>query len=265
MASNVSVAWQNRATAAVLTASSAFTAMPITLLQQQDTRRTWRGAAGAGVLESIYFDLLSTVAIDTVSLMFTNLAAGDATRLRLSVADPTCATNTFDSTSIAGRIDPSYYDLHFLATPASNPRYGRIDLTRAAGSAEAGFLFAGTRTQFTYNRDIGDQRTVVDPSIIRKTDGGQTNFISKPKFRRWEFNIGLLTQAQRWSVVEAIDLSSGITSPVLFFMDPSSANLGRDTIFGLLTETSPVASITGFDNATGNPVYSRSYKIDERL
>lgn len=262
---NVAASWLNRITAATLTSTTAATAMPITQLQQEDTRRTWRGTGGAGVLESIYFDLGSAIAgIDNVDLMFTNLAAGDATRCRLSVADPTCVTNTYDSTSIAGRVDSNYYDLHFLTTPVSNPRYGRIDITRAAGAAEAGFLFAGPRTQFTYNRDWGDQRTVVDPSEHKKTRGGLTRTISKPKFRRWEFNIGSLTETQRWSVAEAIDLANGITSPILFFMDPSSTNLGRDTIFGLLTETSPVASIQGF-GPDGLPMYSRSYKIDERL
>lgn len=264
-ASNAALAWVNPAASATLTSTTAATAMPISNLQQQDTRRTWRGAGGAGVMESIYFDLLATTAgIDVVSLIYTNLAAGDTTRLRLSVADPTCATNTYDSTAATGRVDPNYYDLHFLCSPVSNPRYGRIDLTRAAGNPEAGFLFVGGRTQFTYNIDYGAQRTLVDPSIIKKLSGGQTRPLSKPKFRRWEFNIGDMTETQRWSIAEAIDLANGITSPVLFFSDPSSTNLGRDSILGLLTETSPVAFIQGFDSS-GNPRYSRSYKIDERL
>lgn len=264
LASNIAASWINRITAATVTSTTAATAMPITLLQQQDTRRTWRGAGGAGVLESIFFDLGSAMAgIDNVDLMYTNLAAGDAARCRLSVADPTCGTSTYDSTSIVGRVDPNYYDLHFLTTPVSNPRYGRIDITRAAGNPEAGFLFAGPRTQFTYNYDYGAQRTVVDPSIIKKTSGGQSNTIPKVKFRRWEFTIGTMTETQRWSVAEAIDLASGLTSPVLLFMDPSSANLGRDTIFALMTESDPVASIQGFD--ANGPIYSRAYKFDERL
>lgn len=262
---NVTAAWINRASSATITSTTAATAMPISLLQQEDTRRVWRGAGGAGVLESIFFDFGSVQSdINQVSLIYTNLAAVDATRCRLSVADPTCVTNTYDSTSAAGRVDPNYASLHFLTTPALSPRYGRIDLTRAAGSPEAGYLHAGPYTTFTYNYDYGAQRTVVDPSVQKITRGGQTKIISKTKFRRWEFQIGTMTETQRWSVAEAIDLANGIQSPLLFFMDPSSTNLGRDTIFGLLTETSPVASIQGFDSS-GNPMYSRPYKIDERL
>lgn len=260
----IAASWVNIAAAdlATLTSTTAATAMPITTLQQEDVLRCWRGTGGAGVAESIYFDLGSTQSVTVVALLNTNLVAADTTRLRLSVADPTCVTNTYDSTSAANRVDPIYKDLIFLASPASSPRYGRIDLTCAAESPEAGFLHVGTYTQFAYNYAHGAQCTRVDPSIPKKTKGGQTKIMRRTQFRRWDIPIEVVTEAQRWSVVEGIDYLNGISSPVLFILDPTSTNLGRDSIFGLIQESSPVVSIEGY--VDGAPVYSKSYRIDQR-
>lgn len=262
---NVAAAWINRAASATITSTTAATAMPVSLLQQEDTRRVWRGAGGAGVLESVFFDLGAVQSdINQVSLIYTNLAAVDATRCRLSVADPTCVTNTYDSTSIAGRVDPDYKSLHFLTTPASSPRYGRIDLTRAAGSPEAGFLHAGPYTTLSYNYDYGAQFTIIDPSDHKTTRGGQTKIVSKPIFRACDLTVGTLTEAQRYSVFQAIGLANGISSPILLMLNPASTNMGRDTIYGLLQDSIPVTAIQGFDGS-GNSMYAASIKLHERL
>jgi hypothetical protein len=248
--------------------TSAATNMPVRrtsgLLQQEDTRRVWRGAGGAAVLESVFFDFGSVQSdINQVSLIYTNLAAVDATRCRLSVADPTCVTNTYDSTSIAGRVDPNYRSLHFLTTPVSSPRYGRIDLTRAAGSPEGGFLHAGPYTQYSINYAFGAQRTWVDPSEQKKTKGGQT------KIRAAEVSAhvvpdGLPHRDRALGAGRGDGHRQRRRDSVLFFFDPSSTNLGRDSIYGLLTEVSPVAAIQAF-GSDGLGMFSRPYVVDERL
>lgn len=263
---NIAAAWTNIATSslATVTSTTAATAMPVTNLQQEDTLRLWRGTGGAAVLESIFFDFgsVQTLSNWVVALLTTNLVAADTTRLRLSVADPTCVTNTYDSTAATGRIDPNYKNLIFLPTPASAPRYGRIDLTRAAGSPEAGFLFAASYTQFTYNYDFGAQITWQDPSIKKKTVGGQTKISSRQKFRQADITIGWLTDTQRWALVEAIDRDNGIGTPVLFILDPSSTNLARDSVYGLIDTATPVVNL---NQTADGPLYSKAYKIEQRL
>jgi hypothetical protein len=267
---NVSVAWVNIAGSAPLAASSAATDMPVTLLQQEDVSRNYRSSAVTSV--AIIASYAANQSFDSVALLNTNLTAAGIVRIRTfaTLSDANSATGAlYDSNpggSTAGQVDPNYKSAIVLASSVQTGwKALRIDLVDLSLTyLEAGFLFIGTRTQFTYNYDYGATRTVVDPSEHKTTRGGQTKIIAKPKFRRWDFNIGTMTETQRWSVAEAIDLANGISSPILFFMDPSSTNLGRDTIFGLLQESSPVASIQGF-GSDGNPMYSRPYKIDERL
>jgi hypothetical protein len=266
---NIAAAWGNIAGNGTLTAFSAATAMPITLLQQEDVSRRWRSAAGTS---SNFKDVFaSNQSADTFCILGTNLTAAGIVRVRLypTSADADAGTNViWDSnpSNTPGTVDPLYEDAIVLASSVqSGWKASRVDLTdTSTGYQEAGYLFISTRTQFTYNYAYGAQRTWVDPSEHKKTRGGQTKIISKPKFRKWQIPIEVVTETQRWALVEAMDIANGITSPVLLIMDPSSTNLGRDSIFGLFTETNPVAYIQGFD-ASGGQLYSRTYQIEERL
>ncbi len=263
--SNIAVAWNNLALTATLTAASEAANMLVGKLQQKDTRRNWR--SGAVTSTSIFIDFGSAQSIDTLALLNTNLLADGTYRLRLSIADPTCVTAAYDSGTIAGAVDPNYKNLiHLAPAVQAGNRYARLDLSQptVATYLEAGFLFVGLRTSFAYNYAYGAQITQVDPSIQKPTKGGQTNVMFRNKFRRWELPFDFITKVQRWSLVEQIDLLNGVSLPVLFILDPSSSNLGRDSIFGLITESSPVVAVRGLDSA-GGAMSSKSYKVDQRL
>jgi hypothetical protein len=263
--SNLAAAWTNIALNATMTASSEASNMLVTKLQQKDIRRNFR----TGAVTTVNIDLTysSTQSADTFDLLNTNLTAAGIVRIKLS---NTALGNTdiWDSNSgnTPGTVDPNYKDAVVLASSVkSGWKYCRIVLTDTSLTyLEAGFLFVGLRTAFDYNYAYGAQLTRVDPSIQKTTKGGQTNVMLRNQFRRWDIPIELVTEVQRWSVVEQIDLLNGIRLPVLFILDPASTNLGRDTIFGLITEVSPVVTIQGFDSA-GGIMSSKSYKIDQRL
>lgn len=259
--SNLAAAWANIAVNGTLTASSAATAMPVTLLQQEDVSRHWRSAAGT----TAYFDLTfgSTQSADAFAILGTNLSATGTIQIKLS---NTAAGNTdvWDSGAVSV-VDPNYEDAIILASSVkSGWKYCRVILTDATKSyMEAGFLFIGTRAQFTYNYAYGAQRTVVDPSEHKKTRGGQTKIIARPKFRQWDIPVDFVNETDRWSLIEAMDLANGISTPVLLILDPASTNLGRDSIFGLIQQSDPVGYVQAFDS--GGQVYSRTYRIEERL
>lgn len=241
--------------------------MLVTKLQQEDTRRNWR--TGATTTAYILGTYASNQSADTFYLANTNLTAAGIARVRLSSADATgAAGDIYDSNSgaTAGQVDPNYKNLLVLASSVkSGWKYIRIDLTDTSRTyIEAGFLFVGTRTQFAYNYNYGAQFTVVDPSVQKKTKGGQTKMMIRPIFWRWELPIGFVTEAQRYSVAYSIDLLNGIRTPVLFVGDPASTNLGRDSIFGLIQESSPVVVIEGFDSA-GGIMASKTYRVEQRL
>lgn len=265
--SNLAAAWTNIALNATLTASSEAAAMLVTKLQQEDTKRNWR--TGSTTTAYVLATYAANQSADTFALMNTNLTAAGIARVRLSSADATgAAGDVWDSNSggAAGQVDPNYKDLVVLASSVkSGWKYCRIDLTDTSLTyLEAGFLFIGTRTQFDYNYAYGAQCTRVDPSIPKKTKGGQTKIMRRPQFRRWDLPVNFITEAQRWSIVESIDFLNGLSLPVLFVLDPSSTNLGRDSIFGLIQESTPVVTIEGFDSAGGIMV-SKSYRVEQRL
>lgn len=262
-ASNIAAAWTNIALNATLAASSEAANMLVTKLQQEDTKRNFR--TGSTTTVDIDLTFSSTQSADTFFLANTNLTAIGTVRIRLSNTG-LGNTDIWDSTATAGLVDTKYKDAIVLASSVkSGWKYARITLTDTSLTyIEAGFLFIGIRTQFDYNYSYGAQRTIVDPSIQKKTKGGQTKVLSRPKFKRWELPMGFVTEVQRWSAVEQIDLLNGISVPVLFILDPSSTNLGRDSIFGLIQESSPVTFIQAFDSA-GGIITSKSYRVEQRL
>lgn len=260
---NVAAAWVNIAGNGVLTASSAATGMPISLLQQKDVIRHWRSAAGT----TAYFDLTfsTTQSADTFSILGTNLTAAGIVRVQLSnVAAGNSEIYDSNSGAVAGQVDPVYQDAHILASSVkSGWKYGRFTLTDTSLSyMEAGFLFIGTRTQLSYNFDYGHQFYPIDPCDHKKTAGGTTDIVPHgPIYRRCVLTVGSLTEAQRWSVFQAIGMTNGRSVPILLILDPSSSNLGRDSVFGLIQDDVPVTSIQGFD-ASG-AMYSAAVTIDE--
>lgn len=262
---NIAAAGTNIALTATLTASSEAAGMLVTKLQQEDTKRNWR--TGATTSATISIDLGIVQSFDTIGLVNTNLLADGTYRVRASVADPTGATNVWDTGTITGGVDPNYKDLIVLkSTPVTTARYLVINLSQptVATYIEAGFLFIGLRTQFDYNYSWGDGRTRVDPSIFAKTKGGQTKIKIRPPFWQWDIPMGWITEVQKNGVLEQINLLNGRRLPVLFIMNPASTNLGRDSIFGLIQESFPVISVQAFDSA-GGIMSSASLKVEQRL
>lgn len=268
LASNIAAAWTNIATVAAgctLTASSEAAGMLVSKLQNEHTRRNWRSGATSTV--SITGTYPTDQSADTVDLLNTNLTAGGLARVRFTSAGGV-GGDVWDSNAglATGQVDPSYKDAIVLASSVkSGWRSFTIDLVDASRSyIEAGFLFIGTRTQFAYNYSYGAGRTRVDPSITKKTNGGQTVVRLKPAFWQWEIPMGWITEVQTNGVVEQIDLLNGRHLPVLFLMNPASTNLGKDSIFGLIQDSSPVVSIQSFDSA-GGVMSSKTYKVEQRL
>jgi hypothetical protein len=171
--------------------------------------------------------------------------------------------DVYDSAATAGLVDPSYgYAVHLL-TPKIF-RSAKWTFAQAGASyIEAGRGYVGNRVQVETNCAFGPGRTVVDPSTKKKTDGGLTRVRKRPQFRTQQFSLDWISEAQRWSLVEAMDLANGVHTDVLMLFDPSSSNLGRDSIWGLVDKIDPVVTPGGYDRA-GGLLRSRAWMIEER-
>lgn len=259
------LAWVNLFDSATVTTQTAATNTPASNLQVAHVQRKWRGTNGAS--EWILATFSANQSADTFMLngLGSDLAIGSMTgRLRLSSSDATGAVGDIYDTNTSGlapTIDANYgYLIHLIPTVQTGWKYARWDLARtSAAYIEAGRGAITNRTQLTYNFAPGAQRTYVDRSKITESYDGQQYVDRRSKYRTWEVNFEWVDTTQRNSVFEAIDIANGLQTDVLFVSDPTSTNLGRDCLWGLMSQIDPVIL---FDPTA--QLVSHAFKIRER-
>lgn len=254
--SNACIAYSNLFDSATITASSQQLLAPATNLQVPHIAKRWRSEEPNAAY--VIADFGSLVAIDTLAALGLTTSAIGTTRRRLSTTDSTgIAGDAYDSGILA--VDINYNQTVDLLDAPVMARYLRLDIADAgAGFVEAGRIVAALRTQYTFNFDWNWQRQRTDRSIQTKTRGGQTLIWRDLVYRMLDVTFNFITPAERDGIVETIDRVNGLKDDVLFVIDPTSPNLARDCIWGLMTELTPVVN-PNFD------VYSKQYKIEERL
>lgn len=206
------------------------------------------------------YSSLGTLAslVDTVGVFGMTMSASGTIRVRLSTSDSTgAAGDAYDSGTLV--VSNSYNAHVSLVTSPVIARYVRIDLSDSVGTyVEAGRIFVGARTQFTYNFSYGWQKAIIDRSIRTKTRGGQTQIFLDNHYRSLDLTFTTVTLAQRNALIEEIDRINGLSTDVLFVIDTASSSLARDSIWGLISE--PTAVVQPYFS-----VFSKQFKIEERL
>jgi hypothetical protein len=257
----------NAADAATIAVPGSMALTPPSRLQNQHTSVRCRVEAAS---MAITVDLLTATLVDTFGLFGIGSSLystiGTATsRVRASLTDATALDGAiFDSGSAAGRISPYYGNLVALKDGAASTRYIRFDIAQTSATyLEAGFLMTGARNQVTINFAIGASDAPVDPSIVTTTRSGADWVDERNRYREWDFNFEWLTTTERFTWVEDLDQLIGASKNVMIIRNCASANLGRDTLCGRITNGAPVISRNGYFN--DGPAYSRAYKIKQRL
>ena len=133
----------------------------------------------------------------------------------------------------------------------------RFDLAGTTPPA-AGRLFIGLSETLKYNFSWGAERRWLDLSRKRRTEGGQTQSQRRAKTRAWNVSFDHLTTDEVNGLVEDIDAINGLTEDLLIIRDTGSDDLARDSLFGLMTDLTPVADAY-FDGHT------KRYEIEGRL
>ncbi|MGE0290343.1 MAG: hypothetical protein AB7I42_24835 [Bradyrhizobium sp.] len=237
--------------AAVLAGTQVVTT-PATMVQNEHVARKWRSRLSSDYL---LFDFGASTAIDTVAAI--GLTATTC-RVRLSTADSSGAAGDAWDTGVVA-VDQGYLQVIALGEATASGRYLRIDLVNAAGDyVECGRVAAGVRSTFTYNFAFGWGRAWVDPSLRTKTRGGQTQISREENYRTLELPFEIVSTDDRHGFVETMDRVNGLSTDVLFVTDDGSANLARDSVWGLVADVSPVTQ-PFFDT------FAKTYRIEERL
>ena len=205
-------------------------------------------------------DFGATKQIRVVMLARVNATAATTARVRLSTSDATgAAGDAYDSGSLTlSSWDASYpHFVHLFA--AVSGRYLRVDLSGGGVSFyQAGRWFAGDAFQPATNVQFGFRRGIVDSSRIEETAGGQQFVDRRARRRRFVVTYDFLSDAEMQAGLLEIDRLAGPTEDVFFTIDPDSANLGRDSLVGLISRQS------GITNQFAN-IHQQSYTITERL
>ncbi len=245
--------------AAAIGAGSQIQSLPVQNLRDPRVVRPWRGAVGV-TTTYLLADNGAAKELQATALLGTNLTANATFRVRVSASDQTgVAGDLYDSGTIAaGQVDPAYRAfVHSLPAPVSG-RYVRLDITDTNLSyLEAGRWFFGPVFQPGINIQFGLLRNQNDPSKLTESLNGQVFVDRKDKRRSWRINFDFLTEQEALTGLAEIDRLVSITDDVLFVLDPDSTNLGRDSIWGLLSQQSGLTH-------SNQDTFQQSYTITER-
>jgi len=243
------VVFDNLADRGTISASSSEILARPDRVQNEHVARRWRSLSAA---DTLIVDLGMPMAVDTVALL--GLSAVTA-RCRISADDPNGA-DLYDSGILT--VSQAHRQSVFVLPASVVARYVAFDLTSAAAFVEVGRAVVGSRSTFHYNFSYGWGFAYADLSRKARTRGGQTQVSRESRYRTLDMSFDFITKADRDGFVDAIDRENGLSRDVLFVTDPQSADLARDTVWGLLTETTPVIQ-PYFD------IFSKTYRIEERL
>jgi hypothetical protein len=260
--------FNNFADSATITVAGALALTPPTRLQNQHTSVRCRVEAAS---MTILVDLGASTSVDSFGLfgigssLFSTIATA-TTRVRASLTDVTGADGAvFDSGSAAGRVNTYFGNFVSLKDGVGSARYVLFNLAQTSATyLEAGFVVIGVRSQVGVNFAYGSSDIPVDPSIKTKSRSMATHVDTRNKYRKWTFNFEFLSETERAGWVESLDFTCGASRNVMMIRKVDSSDLGRDTLCGLLTETTSSVTRSGFLSTTPD-AYSKAYTIEQRL
>lgn len=251
----------NNADNAAVSASSQVLIMPASNLLTPHPSERWRSLSNSAFF---VLDKGASISADTVMLCGLTCGPNATIRLRLSTIDLTGAAGDVLDTGVLANGD-MHFDVEYgsfvyrLPAPASW-RYVRFDISDPDASfVEAGCILDGTSTAFDFNFVPGGSIQYVDLSRISPTSSGMTLTWDDNTFRRINFSFDSVSAAQRYGIVERMDKVKGTKRNVLLMTDPASPNLPRDSVYGLVTDLTPITFGTVID------IFGKQLQIDERI
>lgn len=233
---NIILGYRDRVADGTVTADSELPTLPAINLQHPFlSPNRWRSNDDNAV--AILVDFGASYTIGVAALLATNLTAAATFRLRIS-ANSGLTSPTYDTgvSEISAGVDPDYGHLiHVLSAPAAG-RYLGLSITDSSLTyLEAGRLWAGTAFQPTRNYAWSAKRTTFDTTRLSPSEGGQTWVDTGYLQDELRIRFEALTDAEINADIAAIR-RLGRSKDILAVLDPDSTNLGRDSLFGLITE-----------------------------
>jgi hypothetical protein len=259
MVGNLRICYENDVDAGSISASSSVSSLPAVHVKDFDIQKIWRASA---LSASLTVDIGSTLTLEVVAAINTNSTQSSTFQVRASVTDPAALSSlTYDSGPLGG-VDPVYSNfIHFLPTQVSY-RYLRMDITNTTNNPEVGRWMSGQAYAPSRHQSLISPPESIwrDPS--RRTYSlGQNVFVDvlSPQ-RGYRFTLRGLTDAEKISNIDELNRLRSTNKDILICIDDQSANLGRDSIWGLLEQPARAERMPGSVNT-----WNVEIEIYERL
>jgi hypothetical protein len=258
---NAAIVIDNNADGASVGASSQALAMPASKLLTPHPSERWRSLSGSAWF---VLDKGSASSADTVGLFGMTCGANSTVRLRLSSIDASgAAGDLLDTGPLAnseGGFDIAYGSFICRMLEPTLHRYVRIDISDPdAAFVEGGCVLDGLSDIFDYNFAPGGSFQHIDRSRVTATASGMTLTWDDNTFRRIDLSLDWVSAAQRYGVIERLDRVKGRKRNILLMTDIDSANMSRDSIYGLVTDQTPITFGQVYE------IFGKQLRIDERI
>lgn len=230
-----------------LTAGSEVSAMPVKNLQTDQPTEVWRTSGLSNTY--VVIDMGQAVAVNMVSLRFTNLSSSAQYKIRAATSEASLTASPDEDTGFLdfwSGATPSAYDRpgidHFI-DGGWTYRYWRIDLSdgsNADGYLEAGRLLMDTMIQPTsvnVQLDSLVLPTPMDREQRTELGGGAVyaRRIAAPRRAEFSFRLTAAEFESDWFLLLSDRRSSG---PVVVYIEPDASEPTRHqrSIYGLITD-----------------------------
>jgi len=235
--SNILFLYNNLLDSATLTASSAATGFPATNLQHSFRTKVYRTLGATAGTAQIVIDHGTAKDVNCIALTGYNWLSAPATlQVEFNSTDSwgsPAATETLtwvSGTTPGGNKGSIIKKLSSTLTY----RYNRLSVVYAPGDWDLGRMFVGTYFEPITNYGWGYSESVVDPSLVSQTIGGQDHADEIERYRVVSCNGTILTKAQ-WVLYQAMINIIGNRKDIFIAFDYTNDPIER-TIYGKFTK-----------------------------
>jgi hypothetical protein len=253
------IAWDNKADAAALSATSEQASLPGSNVQQPHLSRKWYTAAGVKSAELV-LDLGAATSVGLLGLFGANLSSAATLLLRASNSDPTgVAGDLYNSGTVGAGVVDGYGAVYF-AFGAVSARYWRLGLTdnTVADNLRIGRLFLGPKWTPSVGQLYGWSIGVDDPSIVEESYGGQSYPDVRPQKRVLQFELSYMDESEMYTNAFAMARAAGLVDEVLVIPFETGSFISQQSVWGLLSSQAPLV------HANAN-IFRQKYSVRERL
>lgn len=259
---NLLIGWTNRAKTGTLDASAAAARLGAyqAASDQGASSTAWQTPA-ATTSGWISIDAGSGVTWRMLGIFRTNLTSAATSRIRIG-NDATFASNTIDTGVVSADVADGYGQHVHVLTAEITARYCRLDLDDAAnpqGFLNVPLLFAGPAWQPTHNWSPDSTESAIAEATVPTTRGGQVWPELRWRRRRRLVSLPLVTRAERWPQLAAMELHA-VTGGNVLVVPSADGDLGREPVFGQVE-----VDAVGYTAASPYQFRGTRFAVTERL